>query len=91
MWLLRINNEVQHFRILRSPDRHQYFLWNNSPHFDTVNLLINHYRHVPVSKNGSSVLRDISWVSTDIRIITKLLFINHFYRLQQKVAPAQNC
>jgi len=64
--LFRINNDVQHFRILRSPERHQYFLWNNSPHFNNVNALVTHYRSSPVGKTGSAVLRDANFVSMQV-------------------------
>ena len=58
----RINNDIQHFRILRSPQA-QYYLWNNAPHFNSVNALVAHYRQSPVGKTGSSVLRDVTFVS----------------------------
>jgi len=67
--LFRINGDVQHFRILRSPDRHQYFLWNNAPHFDTVNALVAHYRSKPVGRTGNAVLRDPNFVSAIFLIV----------------------
>jgi len=62
---------VQHFRILRSPDRHQYYLWNDGPHFNSVNALVAHYRTTPVNKNGHSVLRELNFVSS-LSVLSKM-------------------
>lgn len=56
---VRIGNDVQHFRILRPPTHDQYFLWNDSPHFTSINQLVAHYHTQSVSKTGNARLRDM--------------------------------
>lgn len=49
------DNTVQHFRILRSD--YQYFLWQSR--FDSLNKLVENYRHETVSRTSQIFLRDM--------------------------------
>jgi growth factor receptor-binding protein 2 len=55
---VRIGNDVQHFRILRTGDK--YFLWKDGPFFTSINQLIDHYHSASVSKTGNARLRDMN-------------------------------
>lgn len=53
--------DVQHFKILRTPRRDKYYLWNNEPEFTSINLLIQHYRTASVSKTSHVPLCDLQF------------------------------
>lgn len=53
---VRCGDAVQHFRILRSKD-HKYFLWTDK--FDSLNELVDYYKHESVSRTQQIVLRDM--------------------------------
>lgn len=48
---------VQHFRILRDPSTHQFYLWENK-RFDSLNQLVDHYRTETVSRSSFITLQD---------------------------------
>jgi len=54
---VKCTDAVQHFRILKDQDN-KYFLW--STRFDSINKLVEYYRHETVSKNSKIVLRDMN-------------------------------
>ena len=68
--------DVQHFKILRD---HQckYFIWNDAPHFTSINKLVFFYKSNSVSKTGNVVLKEAgdrtnTGVSTGVNAVPKL-------------------
>lgn len=56
---VKCGTSVQHFRILKTNDNeNKYFLW--SDRFDSLNKLVDHYRHETVSRNSNICLRDMN-------------------------------
>lgn len=56
---VRINNEVQHYKILRTDRRDKYFLWNDADKFNSINELVTYYRTHSVSKVEQVHLKDM--------------------------------
>lgn len=59
---VKCGNSVQHFRILKVDN--QYFLW--STRFNSLNELVENYRHETVSRTSHIVLRDMDCDDTFI-------------------------
>lgn len=56
---IRIKEEIQHYKILRTDRRDKYFLWNDADKFNSINELVGYYRTHSVSKADHVILRDM--------------------------------
>lgn len=56
---VRITNEVEHYKILRSDRKDKYFLWNDADKFSSINGLVTYYRSHSTSKVGQTFLKDM--------------------------------
>lgn len=56
---VRIKEEVQHYKILRTDRRDKYFLWNDAGKFNSINELVAYYRSNSVSKIEQIYLKDM--------------------------------
>ena len=49
--------DVQHFKILRDQNG-KYYIWNDDPHFSSINKLLTHYKKHSVSRADHMLLRE---------------------------------
>ena len=66
LWLSCRIRDVQHFKILRTEQRDQYYLWSNAPTFESINALVDYYKKNSVSKQETVMLRDSQLVCSNI-------------------------